>query len=156
MKKMSAGILMYRFKNNRLEFLLAHPGGPFYKNRDLGVWTIPKGELSDNEEPLQAAIREFKEELGADLTGEMMELNPIVQKTGKKVLAWAINSDFDPGSIISNTFPLEWPPKSGIIQQFPELDRVEWLEFEAAKKKIISAQAALLEELNSLLNAHRK
>ncbi len=147
MRKKSAGILLYRFTNNDLEVLLAHPGGPFYKKRDMGVWSIPKGEFDENENPRDAAIREFKEELGADVSGDMIELTPVLQKSGKEVLAWAVESDFNPYDIVSNTFSLEWPPKSGKIREFPEVDRVEWFDIQTASGKIISGQIPLLEEL---------
>lgn len=147
MRKQSAGILLYRFTNNDLEVLLAHPGGPFYKNKDLGVWSIPKGEFAESEIPKEAAIREFREELGADVSGEMVELSPVLQKSGKEVLAWAVKGDFDPDTIVSNSFPMEWPPKSGKIRDFHEVDRVEWLSIEAARKKIIPGQIPLLTEL---------
>lgn len=150
MKKRSAGVLMFRKRSNVLEVLLAHPGGPFYRNKDLGVWSIPKGEFTEEEDARTAAIREFKEELGAKISGEMTELQPIIQKSGKEVLAWAVEGDFDPTEMISNTFPLEWPPKSGKIVEFEEVDRVEWFTIGAAKQKILSAQAPLLDQLSRL------
>jgi predicted NUDIX family NTP pyrophosphohydrolase len=155
MRKRSAGILMYRCNNSDLEVLLAHPGGPFNKNKDLGVWSIPKGEFAGDENPKDAAIREFKEELGANVSGEMIELSPVTQKSGKEVLAWAIEGDFNPDDLISNTFPMEWPPKSGKIQEFVEIDRVEWFNIELAKTKIISGQAAILTELADRLSSNK-
>ncbi|MES3018744.1 MAG: NUDIX domain-containing protein [Bacteroidota bacterium] len=152
MKKRSAGIILYRTNKNTLEVLLAHPGGPFYKNKDLGVWSIPKGEFEQSENPKDAAIREFKEELGADVSGKMIELTPIVQKSGKEVLAWAVQGDFNPEDMVSNTFPMEWPPKSGKIQEFVEVDRVEWLSIDEAREKIISGQIPLLDELIKLID----
>ncbi|SKB46902.1 NUDIX domain-containing protein [Daejeonella lutea] len=151
MKKRSAGILMYRCNNDLPEVLLAHPGGPYYRNKDRGVWSIPKGEFDDTEKPQDAAIREFKEELGTGIAGDLIELHPVVQKSGKQVLAWAVKGDLDPSTIQSNTFPLEWPPGSGKIQQFAEIDRVEWLSITAAKEKIIAGQVPLLDELSKLL-----
>lgn len=152
MKKRSAGILLYRSNDNGLEVLLAHPGGPFYKKRDLGVWSIPKGEFNETENPEEAAIREFKEELGAEISGEMVELSPVVQKSGKEVIAWAVKGEFNPESLISNTFPMEWPPKSGKFQEFAEVDRVEWFDIETAKEKIIPGQVPLLAELVTVLD----
>lgn len=152
MKKRSAGILLYRSNDNGLEVLLAHPGGPFYKKRDLGVWSIPKGEFNETENPEEAAIREFKEELGAEISGEMVELSPIVQKSGKEVIAWAVKGEFNPESLISNTFPMEWPPKSEKFQEFAEVDRVEWFDIETAKEKIIPGQVPLLAELVTVLD----
>ena len=155
MGKRSAGILMYRCNNSDLEVLLAHPGGPYYRNKDLGVWSLPKGEFAEDEDPKDAAIREFKEELGADVSGKMIELSPITQKSGKEVLAWAIEGDFNPDDIVSNSFPMEWPPKSGKIQEFVEVDRVEWFNIELAKAKIISGQGALLTELAERLGSDK-
>jgi predicted NUDIX family NTP pyrophosphohydrolase len=149
--KTSAGILMYRF-NTELEVLLVHPGGPFFKNKDLGAWSIPKGEVSNSENPIDTAIREFKEELGSDLTGKMIELRPVVQKGGKTVFAWAVEGSIDPDNIVCNTFSLEWPPKSGRIQEFPEIDKAAWFTIDVAKNKINSAQIALLDELISILH----
>lgn len=151
MKKKSAGILMYRFQDNVLQLLLAHPGGPFYKNKDLGVWSIPKGEFNDDEIARIAAIREFKEELGYDIKGDLIELQPVVQKSGKTVFTWGFEGDFDPAKLISNTFPMEWPPKSGKIQEFVEVDRVEWFTVDLAKQKIIAGQVPIIEELVSQL-----
>lgn len=147
MPKTSAGLLLYRRKNGALEFLLIHPGGPFWKNKDAGAWTIPKGELGDKEEPLAAAIREFEEELGFKPGGEFIELMPIKQKGGKTVRAWAFEGDCDPAQLKSNTFTMEWPPKSGKQAEFPEVDRAEFFTLEAAKEKINQAQIPLLEEL---------
>ena len=151
MRKRSAGILMYRFNKNDIQILLAHPGGPFNKNKDEGAWSIPKGEFTEGEDARDAAIREFKEELGKDISGEMITLNPIIQKSGKEVFAWAIKGDLDPDDIVSNTFPMEWPPKSGKIQEFVEIDRVEWFSLDLAKTKIIPGQVGLISQLESLL-----
>lgn len=144
--KKSAGILLYR-KSKSIEFLLVHPGGPFWKNKDLGAWSIPKGEFSENEEPLAAAIREFEEEVGVKLKGKFIELSPVKQKNGKLVFAWALEGDIDISSIKSNLFEIEWPPKSGKKQMFPEIDKAQWFSFEDAKQKIISAQVSFIEEL---------
>ena len=151
MAKVSAGLLMYRETNGELEFLLAHPGGPFWKNKDRGAWTIPKGEIQEGEKPLVAAKREFEEEIGFKPEGNFLELQPIVQKSGKTVHAWAFAGDCDANCIRSNTFEMEWPPKSGRYQNFPEIDRACFFRFAEAKKKINPAQAAFLEELRRKL-----
>ena len=147
MPSRSAGILLYRRSHDRLEVLLVHPGGPFWKKKDEGAWSIPKGEYSDGEDPLETARREFEEELGQLLTGEPEPLRPVRQKGGKEVLAWAVEGDLDPTRIQSNTFSLEWPPRSGMMQEFPEVDRAEWFDVETALVKINAAQAKLVEEL---------
>jgi predicted NUDIX family NTP pyrophosphohydrolase len=147
MSKISAGLLPYRLRNGVLEFLLVHPGGPFWKNKDAGAWTIPKGEIAEGEEPLNTAIREFQEELGFAPAGPFAELPPIKQKGGKTVYAWAFEGDCDPADIKSNTFSMEWPPRSGRQSEFPEVDRAEFFNLEDAKTKINSAQIPLLEEL---------
>lgn len=149
--KQSAGILLYRFDKRVLKILLVHPGGPFWKNKDEGAWTIPKGEFTNDEPPLQAATREFEEELGQQLNGNFQELNPIVQKGGKKVYAWAIEGDFDTSNFKSNSFTIEWPPTSGRQQSFPEVDKAGWFDIESAKQKINDAQIALLDQLQSLV-----
>ena len=145
--KTSAGLLLYRKSKNKLEVFLVHPGGPFWKNKDAGVWSIPKGELNEKEKPLQAAIREFYEETGIAVSGEFMQLQPIVQKSGKTVLAWAIEKNIDAATISSNNFEVEWPSRSGKLQSFPEVDRGEWFIISEAKKKINVAQVSLLTEL---------
>lgn len=149
--KQSAGILLYRFLNNQLQVFLVHPGGPFWKNKDSGVWTIPKGEFTFEETPLTAAIREFHEETGKLLSGNFLELSPVKQKSGKLVYAWAIEGDIDPGDIQCNTFKMEWPPKSGKWQNFPEVDKGEWFTTEEVKEKIIAAQLPLIDELQEKL-----
>ena len=146
MIKRSAGLLVYRTTNVHPEVFLIHPGGPFFAKKDISVWSIPKGEF-DTEEPLTAARREFEEETGFKIAGDFIELKPIKQKGGKLVYAWAVEADFDPSKIVSNTFPLEWPPKSGVIKEFPEADRAEWFDVETAKQKINSAQIDLIDEL---------
>jgi predicted NUDIX family NTP pyrophosphohydrolase len=147
MTKVSAGLLMYRVRNDELEFLLAHPGGPFWKNRDIGAWTIPKGEIQSAEEPLAAAKREFGEELGFQPQGTFIELTPIQQKGGKIVHAWAFEGDCDTTAIRSNTFQMEWPPKSGRFQNCPEVDRATFFRMAEAKQKINPAQVSFLEEV---------
>lgn len=149
--KISAGLLMYRVRNGALEIFLAHPGGPFFKKKDEGVWTVPKGEIEPDEEPLAAAIREFREETGIIARGPYTELTPIKQKSGKRVCAWAFEGDTDPEAIVSNTFTMEWPPRSGRQQEFPEVDRADFFRVEEAKRKIIPAQADLICELERLI-----
>src|SRR6187551_1893957 len=121
----SAGILLFRIKNDIPEVLLVHPGGPLWQNKDKGIWSVPKGEF-DSEDPLEAAKREFTEELGISIDGNFIELGTLKQKSGKLVFAWALKGDFDTAKTKSNFFNLEWPPKSGIIKQYPEIDRAEW------------------------------
>jgi predicted NUDIX family NTP pyrophosphohydrolase len=150
MPKESAGLLVYRKNSGRLEFLLAHPGGPFWRNKDAGAWTIPKGEIQAGEEPLMAARREFKEELGTDVLGGLIELSPIKQKAGKIVRAWAIEADLDLTTVKSNTFSLEWPPRSGRTVEFAEVDRVAYFDFETAQEKINPGQISFLEQVRSL------
>ena len=130
-----------------LEVLLVHPGGPFWKNKDAQAWSIPKGELDGPEEALAAARREFAEELGFQLDGDFLALTPVRQSGGKTVHAFAVEADFDAGQARSNTFSMEWPPKSGRLQEFPEIDRVEWFALEVALQKINAGQAPLLREL---------
>jgi predicted NUDIX family NTP pyrophosphohydrolase len=147
MNKTSAGLLMYRVRNGALEVLLAHPGGPFWQKKDDGAWTIPKGEISPGEDAQAAARREFEEETGLRPEGPFIELTPIRQRSGKIVSAWAFEGDCDPDSIESNTFQLEWPPRSGRMQDFPEIDRAEFFGVEEARRKINRAQIPLIEEL---------
>jgi predicted NUDIX family NTP pyrophosphohydrolase len=151
--KKSAGLLLYRRREaTGTEVLLAHPGGPFWRNKDDGAWTIPKGEFTDDEDPLMAAKREFQEETGsAAPSGEYIPLKPIKQKNGKLVHAWAVEGDFDPTTLRSNTCEIEWPPKSGRRLAVPEVDRAEWFAPEVARRKILTAQAALIDELLTIL-----
>jgi predicted NUDIX family NTP pyrophosphohydrolase len=146
----SAGILMYRDRPSGREFLLVHPGGPFWVKKDEGVWSIPKGEFTDGEDPLDAARREFEEELGTAVVGDFMQLTPIKQKSGKVVHAWAVRGDFDVASVKSNLFSMEWPPKSGRQQEFPEVDRAEWFDLETARKKILAAQMELVDQVSKI------
>jgi predicted NUDIX family NTP pyrophosphohydrolase len=148
--KKSAGLLLFRRKSAGLEVLLVHPGGPLWAKKDDGAWSIPKGEIEAEEDPLAAARREFEEELGSPISGEFIELAPIRQASGKVVHAWAIEGDFDPATLTGGTFTIEWPPRSGRQQHFPEVDRAEWFTVDEAKRKINKAQAALLDELSSL------
>ena len=147
MPKVSAGLLLYRMRDGELEFLLAHPGGPFWADRDAGAWTIPKGEIQEGEEPLAAAQREFAEELGFPPQGSFTGLTPVRQKSGKIVHAWAFAGDCDPAGIKSNLFKMEWPPKSGRFLDCPEVDRAGFFRMAEAKRKINPAQIPLLEEL---------
>jgi predicted NUDIX family NTP pyrophosphohydrolase len=147
----SAGILLYRTKNKKLEVFLVHPGGPFWQKKDAGAWTIPKGELNDDEDPLSAAIREMGEETGIVVKGDFIELTPIKQKGGKLVYAWALEHNVDPEKIKSNTFEIEWPPRSGTKKVFPEVDKAAWFDMSTAEVKIIDGQIPLLKELKNKL-----
>lgn len=148
--KRSAGILLFRREGDETRFLLIHPGGPFWANKDAGAWSIPKGGIEDEEEPRACAIRELEEELGAAPAldpEQLIELGSIRQRGGKVVEAWAAEAEFDPAQLASNTFTMEWPPRSGNQQEFPEVDRAEWLDLETARKKILPAQAEFLDRL---------
>ena len=153
MPKRSAGMLMYRRAGARLEVLLVHPGGPFWAKRDLGAWSLPKGEYAAGEEPLAVAMREFEEETGARPSGDFLPLGESVQPGRKIVTAWAVEGDFDVGAFKSNLFEMEWPPKSGRKTSFPEVDRAEWFSIEDARKKILRGQSAFLDRLLSALGA---
>ena len=145
--KKSAGILLFRINNRKLEVFLVHPGGPFWKGKDAGTWSIPKGEYGENEDALSAAIREFEEETGTKPSGNFIPLIPVKQKAGNMVDAWAVKGDLDADTIHSNMFRMEWPPKSGKWQEFPEADKGAWLGLEEAREKINQAQAAFLDDL---------
>jgi predicted NUDIX family NTP pyrophosphohydrolase len=153
--KHSAGVLLFRrLGGEGVEFLLVHPGGPFWRRKDTGAWTIPKGQIEEDEEPRACAIRELEEELGPDAEvdpGQLIELGSIRQRAGKVVDAWAAEAEFDPAALDSNTFEMEWPPRSGEQQEFPEVDRAEWFDLERAREKILPAQAELLSRLVDLL-----
>ena len=144
MPRVSAGLLLYRIRDQRIEVLLVHPGGPFWAKKDLGSWTIPKGEIVPGEDPLAAASREFEEELGFAPQGKLLPLGMVSQKGGKNVHAWAFECDCNPEALKSNTFTIEWPPHSGRVQEFPEVDRAEFFGMEEAKRKINPAQVTLL------------
>ena len=146
----SAGILLYRHAAGAIEVLLVHPGGPFWSRRDLGAWSIPKGEFNADEEPEAAARREFAEELGIELSGELVPLGEIRQKAGKQVVAFAIEGNLDVAAITSNSFEMEWPPRSGRRQSFPEIDRAEWFDLETAGEKIIPGQRPFIERLSQM------
>jgi predicted NUDIX family NTP pyrophosphohydrolase len=152
MPKQSAGILLYRFRDNQLQVFLVHPGGPFFRNKDEGIWSIPKGEFENDEGALTAAKREFEEETGQKIEGDFMQLDPVTLKSGKKVYCWAIEGDIDHETITSNLFEIEWPPKSGKKHTFPEVDRAAWFDIETAKVKINEAQAKFIKELNNKLS----
>jgi len=156
MGKQSAGILLYRLKDHRPEVFLVHPGGPFWSKKDAGVWSIPKGEMEEEEEALKVAFREFKEETGYELEGDFTPLQPIKQKSGKIVYAWTGEGDVDENKIISNNFEIEWPPKSGKMKSFPEVDRAGWFQLNEAREKINPGQVPLLEELIDLLKSKKR
>ena len=146
----SAGILLFRRSGGGVEFLLVHPGGPFWAKKDAGAWTIPKGQIEAGEEPRACAIRELEEELGEAPSldpQQLIELGSIRQRAGKVVEAWAAEADFDPSTLASNAFSMEWPPRSGRREEFPEVDRAEWLDPAKAREKILPAQAELLDRL---------
>lgn len=153
MPKLSAGIIAFRkSKDNQPEVLLVHPGGPLFKNKDNGVWSIPKGEYAEGEDALSAAQREFTEETGNILPqGEFIRLQPVKLKSGKVITAWAVAADFSQPFISSNLFEMEWPPKSGKKQSFPETDKAEWFTLKEAKLKINSGQVNLIEQLELVL-----
>jgi predicted NUDIX family NTP pyrophosphohydrolase len=153
--QISAGILAYR-RRRELEVLLAHPGGPFWAKKDAGAWTIPKGLIEPGDDPIGAARREFKEETGLVAKGEMTELTPVRQKSGKLVHAFALDADFDLAGFASNTFEIEWPPKSGRRQIFPEIDRIAYFTLPAAKVKIHAYQLPLLSELEKRMSASNR
>ena len=148
--KRSAGILLHRRgAGGRREVLLVHPGGPFWAKKDAGVWSIPKGEYDDGEDPRAAAVREFAEELGAPVPeGELVDLGEVRQRSGKTVVAWALEGDADADAIRSNTFTMQWPPRSGTMREFPEVDRAGWFGLDEAREKILPAQAPLLDRLD--------
>lgn len=148
----SAGILLYRRAGDSLELLLVHPGGPYWAKKDEGAWSIPKGEIEDGEEAPVCALRELEEEIGSSLgltVERLSELGEVRQKSGKVVLGWAAEADFDPATLTSNTFAMEWPPRSGREHEFPEVDRAEWFTPEQARQKINPAQAAFIDRLLS-------
>jgi len=153
MAKQSAGFLMYRRTKELVEVFLVHPGGPFWAKKDLGTWSIPKGEYDPGEDPLEVAIREFEEETGFQASGEFTPLASLKQPSGKVVHAWAFEGDCDTTAIQSNTFFMEWPPRSGKQQEFPEVDRAEWFRIEIARDKILKGQVGFIEELQKTLGS---
>jgi predicted NUDIX family NTP pyrophosphohydrolase len=146
-KKLSAGILLYRKRDAGIEVFIVHPGGPFWTKKDDGAWSIPKGEYIDGENPLSVAKREFAEETGSELSGAVVELPPAKQPGGKIIRAWAVEGDLDAASVRSNSFSMEWPPKSGRMQTFPEVDRALWCEIALARQKLLPGQRVFLDEL---------
>jgi len=153
MPKSSAGLLMFRRPNGALQILLAHPGGPFWAKKDDGAWTVPKGEYESSEDPLEAAKREFAEETGFVPKGPFLPLGSLKQPSGKVVSVWAFESDCDPSTLASNTFELEWPPKSGRKASFPEIDRVAWFGIAEARAKLLKGQGGFLHALEKFLSA---
>lgn len=149
--KRSAGILLFRRLNGETEVMLVHPGGPLWARKDEGAWSVPKGEIGEQEEPEAAARREFFEETGIEICADLVPLTPVRQKSGKLVMVWAAEQDVDPSLVKSNLFEMEWPPRSGRKQSFPEADRAAWFSPAEARKNLIPAQAALIDELEQLL-----
>lgn len=150
-KTLSAGVLLFRQRNVSLEVFLVHPGGPFWSKKDLGAWSLPKGEYTEPEDPLLAARREFEEETGVDVDGAFLPLGTIKQKSGKLITAWAVKGDCDETALRSNTFTMEWPPKSGRHADFPEVDRAGWFVLSEARAKLNSGQVGFLDELSRSL-----
>jgi len=151
----SAGILMYRWQGEELQVLLVHPGGPFWRNKDLGAWSIPKGEWEPDEDPEAAARREFAEELGVRPAGKLKALGEIRQAGGKRVAAFALEGDLDVNAIVSNEFEIEWPPRSGRKQRFPEVDRAAWFSLPLAREKMLASQRPLLDLLRKSVAPRR-
>lgn len=151
-RRVSAGLLLYRIRQGDLEVFLVHPGGPYWKNKDEGAWTIPKGECDSDADLLAEAKREFLEETGVEVYGDFRELAAVRQPGGKVVHAWAIKGDLDPAGLRSNLFTMEWPPRSGKRQEFPEVDRGEWFLLPAAQSKLLAGQRPLLDELTRIIH----
>lgn len=147
----SAGLLVYRDAAARLEVFLVHPGGPYWARKDLGAWSIPKGEIAPDEDALRAAHREFEEETGSAVDGPTIALGEIRQTSGKRVHAWAVRADLDATQIRSNTFEIEWPPRSGRMRAFPEVDRAAWFTIDEARRRILPSQEPLLDRLLAAL-----
>jgi len=150
--KTSAGILLFKRERNSQYYFLVHPGGPYWKNKDEGSWSIPKGEIMPHEDPLERAIIEFKEETGQTVLGKFTALSPVKQKGGKTVYAWALESDIETSGLYSNTLQVEWPPRSSKMIEIPEVDQWEWFESEEARRRINPAQASFITELEKILN----
>jgi predicted NUDIX family NTP pyrophosphohydrolase len=152
--KQSAGLLVYRFRNDALEVFLVHSGGPFWKNKDTAAWSVPKGEFEEDESPLLAALREFREETGFAIpAGEPLALKPIRQSAHKTIQVWCLKGDFDPAAVCSNTFELEWPPHSGKMQSFPEVDKAGWFDLDTARVKLHKGQVPVLDQLVSAIGS---
>jgi predicted NUDIX family NTP pyrophosphohydrolase len=152
MKKVSAGLLLYRVRDDAIEVFLVHPGGPYWAGKDLGAWTIPKGESAPGEDLLATARREFEEETGCAPAGEVIPLGVADQPGGKRVHAWAVNGDCDPGALRSNMFRVEWPPRSGRQREFPEVDRGGWFTLREARRRILKGQLPLLDEFERVVS----
>jgi predicted NUDIX family NTP pyrophosphohydrolase len=152
-KRISAGILLYRFRSGTVEVFLVHPGGPFWRGKDIGAWSIPKGEIEEGADTLATARREFKEETGSRVDGEFVALKPLKQKSGKLVHAWALQGEIDASSIKSNAFSMEWPPRSGREQEFPEVDRGGWFTIATAREKILPGQRGFIDQLEESLSS---
>lgn len=148
--KQSAGLLLFKKNRAGLEFFLVHPGGPFFARRDNGAWTVPKGEIMQGEEPLEAALREFEEETGKRVSGKFIPLEPVVQKGGKRMYCWAVRTSIDAGTIKSNVFRMQWPPRSGVVVEYPEIDKGNWFPMEEAVRKINERQVPFLEQVAEL------
>jgi predicted NUDIX family NTP pyrophosphohydrolase len=155
MPKLSAGILMFRKRDSTLQVFLVHPGGPFWRNKEAGAWSIPKGEYGEGENALEAAKREFREETGFEVCGKFISLGQIAQPSRKVITAWAVEGDCSPSAIRSNSFAIEWPPKSGRQQEFPEVDRADWFTTNEAKGRMLKGQIAFIDRLETLLAADR-
>lgn len=155
MPKKSAGVLMFRRRDCGVQVFLVHPGGPFWKKKDEGAWSIPKGEYQEDEDPLDAAKREFEEETGIKAQGEFIELGQIKQPSGKIITAWAFEGDCSPNEIRSNSFSMEWPPKSGRKQEFPEVDRADWFALQEARKRMLKGQIGFLDRLMARFDERR-
>ncbi len=152
MPKKSAGLLLFRIGGGRPEVLLVHPGGPYWRKKDKGIWSIPKGEIDEGESPLEAAKREFYEETGCDWLDHPVPLTPLQQPSGKLIYAWAVKGDCDAEAVKGNNFTLEWPPKSGKQAEFPEIDRAGWFAFPAAREKILPGQRDFIDQLEKILD----
>ena len=152
-RKWSAGILMFRKRESSLQLFLVHPGGPFWRNKDAGAWSIPKGEYEEGKDPLAAAKREFLEETGIEADGEFLPLGEIKQPSGKVITAWALEGDCEPSAVRSNMFSMQWPPKSGRQQEFPEVDRAAWFSVMEAKKRIVKGQIGFIDRVVALTSA---
>lgn len=150
-KQLSAGVLLYRVRSGSVQVFLVHPGGPYWARKDDGAWSIPKGEYQEDNDPLAAAKREFREETGSEVTGSFCALSPLKQPSGKILSAWAVKGDIDAATVKSNTFSLEWPPRSGKIQECPEVDRGDWFDLPAARTKLQPGQRGFLDQLEQLL-----
>ncbi len=151
MPKRSAGLLLYRLRPSGPEVFLVHPGGPFWAKKDAGAWSLPKGEYSDGEDPLAAARREYQEETGFTIEGEFLDLGTLRQAGGKLVSAWAVEADCDPAQLVSNTFQMEWPPRSGRTIEIPEVDRAAWFDLPGARQRILKSQEPFLDRLAETL-----